>query len=720
MRNKFSFLILSLFFSLASFTLVVTFLVQENVRKEQMNERYRKNDKVALSYDYPVRLHTSHDREVIANNKKSQPVDIQGAVLSAFDERGALIDDITFKTIPDKTVTGTLRIAWGDRSDLQGEPVEMYMLESDKGGTLYLDVSDEILESSGGASRLQDERVTVTGDKYVGEFLSSGDTLSFLEVSEIILDQEVTAADRPIYQSPLEGSQNWFTIPCKFADKPQEPTEVSYFDTLMSNDYPYLDHYWREVSYGKIDLLGSSAASAWYSLPDNRAAYFYYWGSQQWLDTAKVAQDCFDSYSGVVDLSLFKGLHFMINYDIGLYAWGGSFGIDTDGDGTPDKAYMGTILDPSDYMQRKVVAHEMGHGFALRHSIGGGAYPQYGSKWDVMSGGNQIHTISYGKYRRAWISQDEAYVPALNSTQTIILERLALPYREEGTYLMAIIPFKDSEYEYYTVEVRLSYGYDANGLPGEGVVIHRVHDYDERASVIDKDGDGDVNDEGGVWTAGETFIDTINDISIHIVDTGPPPDRGEVKNMEVEITRGNMTDLSVSMTDSPDPSLVTDIIVYDVSVTNLGPDNASGVVTTSELPLNIEIVSIPTYCSERTDTSHNYVDCNLDLLMGPQTVDSVKTTIKEIGQDSFDTNLDVNGDSQINSFDYGAVSFRYLLTKNTTYISDSMDSLDTNEIIASGQTVSYGIQMMVVICLKFFRFKGLKVTSSSCIKMMSL
>ena len=630
------------------------------------------------------------------------PSGLKGSVLSVFDERGRLISDSddTVQTKSNDTLSGTLSVMWGDDIALQEEPLIQYILLKDSGESVYLDFSDEVIDTYGDPSLLQGERIRVKGDTHTGTFLSTEGEESVMEVSSFSAVTEVPMQeDRPMYQEPLTGSQSWYALPCKFADKPQEPTDPSYFETIMRNEYPYLDDYWREVSYGKINLEGSGAASQWYTMPENRSEYFYDWGVP-WLNTSKLMQDCLDAYTGDADFAQIEGIHFMINYNIGGSAWGGKFAIDSDGDGSRDK-YVGiTILDPFFYHDMGFVAHEMGHGFGLHHSYGGGSVPQYQSRWDVMSHADEIHTISYHKFHLGWIDRNEAFVSVMNSKQTITVERLAKPYREENTYLMAIIPFKDSEFEYYTIELRYRYGYDSNGLPAEGFVIHHVVDHtnaEEYAEVVDEDGDGDVNDEGGVWIGGETFEDPVNDIKIHIINTGPPTGREEVKSLDIEIIRGDISDLAVTVSDSPDPTLVSSETTYSVVVTNLGPDNASNVVAVSEFPQDVELIAMPDYCTESADTQARYVTCNLELVMGPQTVDSIRATIMEMERSPFDSDLDVYQDDSINSLDYAKSLSQYQKSMSSGSIIPVSESLEYNlfpiDIITSGQKILYNLHV---------------------------
>jgi uncharacterized repeat protein (TIGR01451 family) len=81
------------------------------------------------------------------------------------------------------------------------------------------------------------------------------------------------------------------------------------------------------------------------------------------------------------------------------------------------------------------------------------------------------------------------------------------------------------------------------------------------------------------------------------------------------ITVTNPADLSVSLTDSPDPVLLGATLTYSLQVSNAGPGAASGVVLTDTLPGDIVFVSAQGSqgsCSE----SSSHVTCSLGELAG--------------------------------------------------------------------------------------------------------
>ncbi len=89
----------------------------------------------------------------------------------------------------------------------------------------------------------------------------------------------------------------------------------------------------------------------------------------------------------------------------------------------------------------------------------------------------------------------------------------------------------------------------------------------------------------------------------------------------------DQADLSVTVTDSPDPVLQGNDVTYTVTVTNGGPDPAVGVTVTDQIPLSVTFRSAtPSQgtCSEQDDT----VTCSLGDLAaaGSATVSIVATT----------------------------------------------------------------------------------------------
>jgi hypothetical protein len=322
----------------------------------------------------------------------------------------------------------------------------------------------------------------------------------------------------------VSGSQKWVSILCRFGDSPTVmPRDKPWFQTLMLGAAaPSLDHFWREVSFGTVNLTGSVVVG-WYTLPHPRAYYVY--GSPLQLDTQRAAEDC----TGVADATVyfpdFVGINMMFNEDLDCCAWGGSTQLSLDGQ---SRTYRMTWLPPWSYESQGPTAHEMGHGFGLPHSSG--PYnATYDSRWDVMSdvwnncppydptyGCVGTHTIAYHKDLLGWIPSNRRYVAALGTSQTITLE--PLDQISSSGYMIARIPLPGSATRFYTVETRRLAGYDAK-LPGRAVIIHLVDTTrsDRDAQVIDPDANGNPDDAGGMWLPGEAFVDSPNGITVSIL-----------------------------------------------------------------------------------------------------------------------------------------------------------------------------------------------------------
>jgi uncharacterized repeat protein (TIGR01451 family) len=118
-------------------------------------------------------------------------------------------------------------------------------------------------------------------------------------------------------------------------------------------------------------------------------------------------------------------------------------------------------------------------------------------------------------------------------------------------------------------------------------------------SVADVDGDQRLEVFFSDWArsfgaANDTFW------ALEDTMTGPPP---------------ISADLAVTKTDSPDPVTVDDILTYTITVTNNGPDDATGVQIYDTLPISVNLLSITPIqgnwsCDYNTGTPTT-VTCNL-------------------------------------------------------------------------------------------------------------
>lgn len=75
-------------------------------------------------------------------------------------------------------------------------------------------------------------------------------------------------------------------------------------------------------------------------------------------------------------------------------------------------------------------------------------------------------------------------------------------------------------------------------------------------------------------------------------------------------------DLKITKTDSPDPVTVGQTLTYTIKVENLGPETATGVVVTDNLPKGVDFVSVTSTLGKCTQQARK-VTCTLGSLQAP-------------------------------------------------------------------------------------------------------
>ena len=306
-----------------------------------------------------------------------------------------------------------------------------------------------------------------------------------------------TAAPSPVgavTHKRLHGPQPFATILCKFADVTDEPDPPAFFEQLLGSNYPGLDHYWREVSYGAISLAGSTV-TGWHTLSQSQASYLTGTPNAAMptavspVDLQRLTEDCVAAAGDALEPSRYIGLNLVFNANLDRPR-GTEVCLELKG---ASKCFRTAWFWPEWYHNQSIWAHEMGHAFGLQHSsVGKGN--GYGNMWDVMSvdgpcrtesryGRIGQHPSAYQKDALGWLPADRIFVAQPDNQATITLEQTAEPGPDN--YLLAQIPIRTDQSErgsgrmgegrrYYTVEARRRTSYDAS-LPGDGVIIHEVN-----------------------------------------------------------------------------------------------------------------------------------------------------------------------------------------------------------------------------------------------------
>ncbi len=321
----------------------------------------------------------------------------------------------------------------------------------------------------------------------------------------------------------IGGVTSWATIMCKFNDIATEQKTQSFFDSQYGSQPGQLDHYWREVSYGQINLAGS-AAYGWFTLPEPRSAYVTKGtDGKDKADLGKLFTDCTTVADASVNFAInggLQGINMMFNGDLDGFAWGGSRCAALDG---VNKCWSTTWNPPWSFGNLAPLSHEMGHGYGLPHANNAdNDSDPYDNPWDVMSdawnnatssttyGTLPKHINMYSRDRLGWVAAArKRTINPGTAPVSFALDRAGLAGSTRTQ--MVILRYLDQTSRYYVIEARRRGGDYENRLAGDAVIVHEVQTGRKEPAWsmdIDTPAANRANNEGSMFKPGEYWTST--------------------------------------------------------------------------------------------------------------------------------------------------------------------------------------------------------------------
>lgn len=424
-------------------------------------------------------------------------------------------------------VQGQLELRWGDPIPLQGKsqlPSRFIAtLVGDDGTRRVLDPT-QARRAAGDLYALANRRVAVEFSEAKRGGVATIEAIVPTDRTQLPAGSKALIAPKAVI-----GNTRWVTVACKFSDIVEEQKPITFFNGQYGANPGQLGHYWKEVSYNKINLTGSSAYG-WFTLPQPRAFYFTTVDGKEKANLNQLFDDCTAAADPTVNFNGAQGINMMFNGDLDGYAWGGGRSATLDGQ---NRGWSATWNPPWSFNNLAPLAHEMGHGYGLPHSNNSdGDDDPYDNPWDVMSDGwsNAVSNATYGSLpkhinvrqrdRLGWIDAlRKLTVPVGGSVREVVLDRASLLGSVNRQMIVLSLAAADTAGNVsYTVEARTRPRvgiddieckpncYEAN-LAGDAVIIHGVD-----AGGVAYSMDADIppanrsNNEGSMFKVGETWI----------------------------------------------------------------------------------------------------------------------------------------------------------------------------------------------------------------------
>ncbi len=304
------------------------------------------------------------------------------------------------------------------------------------------------------------------------------------------------------WQKPGVKTNTVYVLLARFGGpKASVPGKQEDFKKLCGDDYPGLSHYFRSISYGGLRL--KFKVSDWIDIPGQMSDYH---GDSKLVSGEKLL----NAASYITSIPPVTNYIVLCNANDGTtYPYSGAL---------PNGKGFSIIPWPNGIRQQ-VFCHEFGHQVGFDHSSGQ-IGQTYDSPWDVMStegtwgkasnwyGAVGGETNAYHKLVAGWIPRSQVANVSRGEARKIRIERLAEPVSSADPLVVVVRPSADSSI-FWTIEARMSAGYDTNAIPTEGVIVHEcdTQTRDGRASkVVDISAKPAYKNSGTAFVVGMEYV----------------------------------------------------------------------------------------------------------------------------------------------------------------------------------------------------------------------
>jgi len=197
-------------------------------------------------------------------------------------------------------IEGTLTWVFGDPQSALDSPRFVATVWDNNGNAIA-----ELPSASGELSNYYMKPVRITGQVISTTTVNRPASLNLMSI-------EGSSEPSGLVVTATTGSQPFINIQCKFSDVPDEPRTNTYVQNMFSNTYPNLDHYFRDMSYNAINLVGTQTVGFFTIGPSIDYLYYDPFYNDFFADTSLIADDCVGAADPTVNFAGVAGINILL------------------------------------------------------------------------------------------------------------------------------------------------------------------------------------------------------------------------------------------------------------------------------------------------------------------------------------------------------------------------------------------------------------------------